>query len=103
VSSGWVPAPGLSDEYCPLGRRGDVLTVRDRVVGAAAQHLSGTALLHQGTLSLEVNRELVRELFAFDDVAAERLAGVHECGVRAGPDRLAETVAQELLAALGRG
>jgi len=102
VSATWVPSPGLSDDYCPLGRRGNVLEVGGRVVGAAAQHLSGTALLHQGTLSFEVDRDLVRDLFGFpDDSIPARLAGVAEHGVRARPEEVAEGVAQALVAALG--
>ncbi|MCI4343053.1 MAG: hypothetical protein L3J92_02925 [Thermoplasmata archaeon] len=102
VEATWEPAPGLSDEYCPLGSRGEVLAVGGRVVGAAAQHLSGTALLHQGTLSLDVDRDLVRDLFGFpDDSLAHHLASVAEFGVRAHPKALAEGVSEALVAALG--
>jgi lipoate-protein ligase A len=76
--------------------------VRRRVVGAAAQHLTGTALLHQGTLSFEVDRELVRDLFGFpDEDVAARLAGVGEHAVGRRPEPLAKAVSEGLIAALG--
>jgi lipoate-protein ligase A len=99
----WTPAPGLSDDYCPLGHRGQVLSIRGLVVGAAAQHLTGTALLHQGMLSFEVDRPLTRDLFSFpNDAAADRLSGVHELGVDRPTAELAEEVAQALVDALER-
>jgi lipoate-protein ligase A len=102
VEAEWTPAPGLSDEYCPLGRRGSVLSVQGRVVGAAAQHLSGGALLHQGTVSLAVDRALTRELFpSLEERATNRLAGVRELGLDRGTALLASEAASCLVAALG--
>ena len=104
VSAAWVPAPGLSTEYCPLSSRGHVLEVGGRVMGAAAQHLTGTALLHHGTLSVSTDRELVRRLFAFPDPSiAERLVGLAERGIDLPPKRLADAVARELADDLGFG
>ncbi len=102
VSAEWVTAPGLSEEYCPLGRRGRVLESGGQIVGAAAQHLTGTALLHHGTLSRHVDRDLVARLFSFPDPrVTEQLAGVDERGVFAPPNTLAERLGRGLGAALG--
>jgi len=102
VPAEWVPAPGLSEEYCPLGSRGQVLESGGRIVGAAAQHLTGTALLHHGTLSRHVDRDLVARLFSFPDPGtADRLAGVDERGVFGPPGTLAEQLGRALGAALG--
>jgi lipoate-protein ligase A len=102
IESRWQAAPGLSDDYCPLGPRGDVLSVGGRVVGAAAQHLTGTSLLHQGTVSVDIDRNLVRELFDFpDDAAVAHLTGLREHGVRAASATLAASVAEALVVALG--
>lgn len=102
VSASWVPAPGLSAEYCPLGPRGYVLELDGAVVGAAAQHLTGSTLLHHGTLSLSVDRALVAQLFAFPDPSiVERLTGLDEQGLRERPDRLAGEVGGALASDLG--
>jgi len=102
VACAWVPAPGLSDEYCPLGSRGQVLEASGRVVGAAAQHLSATALLHHGTLSLRVDRELVARLFpSLNRSSLDRLAGLDERGVREVPSRIADEVGRALADSLG--
>jgi lipoate-protein ligase A len=94
----WAQAPGLSEEYCPLGHRGEVLEVGGRIVGAAAQHLSGGALLHHGTLSLRIDRDLLARVFRMDDpAAADRLVGLEELGVRDRPERLADQVGHALV------
>ncbi|MCI4372625.1 MAG: hypothetical protein L3K02_03155 [Thermoplasmata archaeon] len=101
LASAWVPAPGLSEEYCPLGPRGYVLEVDGRIVGAAAQHLTGSTLLHHGTLSHRVDRALVRDVFAFPDPSvADRLMGLEERGLDEAPDRVAEAVRRGLARAL---
>jgi lipoate-protein ligase A len=98
----WVPAPGLSEEYCPLGHLGQVLALRTGFVSAAAQHLTATALLHHGTLSLEVDRSLVADLFAVPDAAdVRRLSDLREAGVKEPVDRLAARVARCLTASFG--
>jgi lipoate-protein ligase A len=97
----WVPAPGLSVDYCPLSDRGQVLEVGGKVVGAAAQHLTGRALLHHGSLSIRIDRELVGRLFSFPDPAiATRLSGLWEQGLRVDPGRLAGEIARGLVTAL---
>jgi lipoate-protein ligase A len=102
VSAEWGPAPGLSEEYCPLGPRGQVLESGGQIVGAAAQHVTGTALLHHGTLSRHMDRALVARLFSLADPGvADRLAGVDERGVLDPADALAEQLARAIAAALG--
>jgi lipoate-protein ligase A len=97
ADSHWVLSPGLSEEYCPLGSRGFVLDLGGGVVGAAAQHLSGTALLHHGTLSLRVDRELIARLFTFPDPSVlGRLTSLEEHELRQAPEQWAETVARAL-------
>jgi lipoate-protein ligase A len=97
VRAGWVSPPCLVPEYCVLSSRGQVLSVGTRVLGGAAQHLSRTALLHQGMIPLSVDRELVGRLFALPaDAGVERLAGLRDLGVSAPPEELAQELAVEL-------
>ncbi len=101
-SAAWVPAPGLSDEYCPLGPRGFVLESQGRILAAAAQHLSVGALLHHGTLSVRVDRERLGRVFsATDPSALERLGSLDELGGNEPSGRLASALAVALDAALG--
>lgn len=77
VASSWEEPPGLSEEYCTLGRRGRVLKVGDRVVGGAAQHATGAAVLHHGTISWGTDRPLAVELFGTElGSAFELLDGI---------------------------
>jgi lipoate-protein ligase A len=102
VTSAWVPAPGLSEECCPLSSRGFVLETRGAVVGAAAQHLTGAALLHHGTLSTHVDRDLVARVFEFPEPSVvDRLTGLDERGVREPPHQLAEALRRSLASDLG--
>ncbi len=104
ATTSWVPAPGLSESCCPLGSRGFVLDLGGSVVGAAAQHLTGSALLHHGTLSLHVDRDLVARLFEFPEPAiADRLTGLADHQIRERPEQLAEDVARALADDLGVG
>ncbi|MGI0130499.1 MAG: lipoate--protein ligase family protein [Thermoplasmata archaeon] len=97
VSAAWVAPPNFSTEYCVLGGRGQVLSVGERVLGGAAQHLSRSALLHQGMLPLSVDRERVARLFRITArVLAERLTGLRELGVANDPVELARWLAGEL-------
>lgn len=93
----WGAPPALSREYCPLGDRGEVLTIRDRVVSGASQHVTPQALLHHGTLPAAVNVDQVGWLFAIDDPATlGRLAGLRELGIRAANPALAEELARAI-------
>jgi lipoate-protein ligase A len=97
----WVPAPGLSTEYCPLSDRGQVLVVDGKVVGAAAQHVTSRGLLHHGALSIRIDREMVGRLFSFADPSIPaHLSGLWEQGLRVDPERLASEIAHALVNAL---
>ena len=101
VESRWSDPPGLADDYCPLSGRGAVLWARSRIVGAAAQHLSRDALLHQGSLSLTIDRPLVARLFDIaDPTIPERLGGLTELRP---PLPSPEPLARRLAAALSDG
>ena len=97
LSSEWVPAPALDPDCCVLSGRGQVLTVGSRVLGGAAQHLSRTALLHQGMIPRTVDRELLAGVFAFPDpTVLSRLTSLEELGVHAPSPDLARQLAEEL-------
>ncbi len=93
----WVAAPGLSSDYCPLSRRGFVLEVDGRVLAAAAQHLTGTALLHHGTLPRTLDRTRIARWF---DLASpgpvDRLTALNELGITDPADRVAARLAHHL-------
>jgi lipoate-protein ligase A len=102
VVARWVPAPGLSDAYCPLSGRGEVLAVGPRIVGAAAQHLTARALLHQGSVSWTVDRATVDDVFELPPGGpSSRLGGIAELGVALGPERVAEAIGRALAGELG--
>ncbi len=97
VSAEWTAPPNLSAGYCVLSGRGEVLAVGPRALGGAAQHLSRTALLHQGMIPLEVDRGRIAELFDLPAaMLSERLTGLRELGVRDPPAALAQELAREL-------
>ena len=84
LPSQWTEAPSLSEVFCLLGSRGKVLTVRDQVIGGAAQHLTRRALLHHGVVMYRPSRSLLTELFDLDPRTVDtRLTGlVDELGHR---------------------
>lgn len=99
VRAAWVAPPDLSSDYCVLSGRGQVLAVGDRALGGAAQHLSRSALLHQGMLPLTVDREAVARIFRIPaPVLASRITGLRELGVADDPTALATSLARELAA-----
>jgi lipoate-protein ligase A len=94
----WSPPFDRSERYCLLGPRGRVLTVGGRAIGGAAQHVSGTALLHHGVINRGLDPARLSELFGLTpelieatvtSLGAERVAGAPE------------TLARRLLDALG--
>lgn len=101
VRSGWVAPLGLSVDYCVLSGRGEVLAVDSRILGGAAQHVSRTALLHQGMVPLQVDRPLVRRLFAIHDPQAiDRLVGLRDLGLHDPPEELAPELAASIAGSL---
>lgn len=98
----WTAAPSLSRSCCTLGARGYVLTVGDRVVGGAAQHVTRESFLHHGTISVTVDRPLVRALFDLTSPAdAERLAGIGELGIALAAAPLGSRLSDALRNAFG--
>ncbi len=104
VSADWTPAPGLAAPYCTLSARGEVLSAGERILGGAAQHLTSSALLHQGTISVDIDRALVDRLFDLGRPSpAARLASLRELGATAPSEELGERLAVAILAALDPG
>jgi len=96
VVARWQDPPGSDPEYCLLSARGSVLKHENRVLGGAAQHLTGRALLHHGILPLEVDRPLLRRIFGLSAGAVGRLTSLRELGVEGNPDELAWKLAARL-------
>lgn len=102
LDAAWEAAPGVSNSCCMLGARGCVLTVGDRIVGGAAQHLTREGFLHHGTISRHVDRALVRSLFDLRTPAdADRLTGIEELGVEQDGTRLSTGLWEALRAEFG--
>jgi len=96
VPTRWQEPPGSDPEYCLLSSRGLVLKHGDQVLGGAAQHLAGGALLHHGILPLELDRPLLRRLFGLSAAAAQHLTSLRELGVDGAPEPLAWRLAASL-------
>jgi lipoate-protein ligase A len=93
----WAPAPGLVQEYCTLSSRGKVLASGGRILGGAAQHATSSALLHHGFVSWTVDRPEVERLFGLPaEGPAQRLGGLEELGLEAGPSEAGEALSQAL-------
>lgn len=102
VRTGWVDAPALTEEYCPLSSRGKVLETGGRIVGGAAQHATSTSLLHHGFVSWRVDRALVDRLFGLPTGGpSRRLGTVADGGTVVGPEELAAAVGGALSAVQG--
>ena len=92
----WQEPPGSDPEYCLLSARGRVLKHGEQVLGGAAQHLAGGALLHHGILPLELDRPLLRRVFGLSAAAVRRLTSLRELGVEDAPESLAWRLAARL-------
>ncbi|MCW6167716.1 MAG: hypothetical protein LVQ64_04620 [Thermoplasmatales archaeon] len=97
IPAAWVPSPGRSECCCFLGYRGRSLTVHGRVVGGAAQHLTGRALLHHGVLPRTVDRAAHAALFGLGDEELEGLAGTDDLGIDAPAEELAAELRERIL------
>jgi lipoate-protein ligase A len=102
VTASWVDPPGTDPDYCLLSARGSVLTLRDKVIGGAAQHVNPTALLHTGIVPWELDRPALRTLFGLSTTSLARLTSLHEIGVEGPPESLAWKLAAHLSDALAR-
>lgn len=94
----WRPAPGLADEVCVLSARGQVLETGGRIVGGAAQHLTGRALLHHGFIARAAEPERISRIFGIPpELARAHLAGWQDVGPRVAPDDLARQITGRLV------
>jgi lipoate-protein ligase A len=99
IPADWTAPPGLATDYCALSGRGEVLSVGDRILGGAAQHVTRAALLHQGMLPLTVDRELVGRLWGIHDRSAlGRLVGLRDLGINAPPAEIATELGRSIRA-----
>jgi len=96
ITSQWRDPPGTDPDYCLLSARGFVLKHGEKVLGGAAQHLASGSLLHHGILPLEIDRPLLRRLFALSAGSAAQLTSLRELGVEGAPDTLAWKLAAKL-------
>ena len=104
VDAFWGAPPSLFEDYCLLSARGQVLRVGDRILGGAAQHATGSALLHHGIVPYFFDRALWSRVFQPPDPELyERLCGVSDLGIRIPPDAAARELAREISAALAEG
>ncbi len=104
LPAAWKRAPGSAAAYCTLSERGEVLCVRDRIVGGAAQHLTGSALLHQGTISTDLDRPMIHRLFDLGPSGpAGQLDSLRGLGLRTDPQELAAGLLEALRAEIGPG
>jgi lipoate-protein ligase A len=99
----WTDPPGSDPDYCLLSARGSVLGLKEKVLGGAAQHLAGGALLHHGIVPLELDRPLLHKLFGLSPKALERLTFLRELGIEGTPDALAWKLAASLSDTLAHG
>lgn len=104
VGASWVPAPGLSEEFCLLGHRGRVLATATGIVGGAAQHATRTSLLHHGTLTSRLDRATVHRLFDLGHLgSADRLSSLAEAGLANPAEELAPALAEALEHEVAKG
>jgi lipoate-protein ligase A len=93
----WTASPGLSDEYCLLGARGSVLAVDGRILGGAAQHVTGRALLHHGVIPFELERGALARIFRLTPPSGfERLTSLRELGVTDAPEEIGCRLSKQL-------
>jgi lipoate-protein ligase A len=93
----WGPPIHFSADFCLLGPRGRVLSREGRVLGGAAQHATGAALLHHGVVALRVDRTALRELFELSDAALDHVTCLRELGVPLPAEEIAQAIAARLL------
>lgn len=97
IAGAWVPPPRLSPDYCLLGSRGQVLAARGRILGGAAQHVTGSTLLHHGILPRSLDRTLLSRVFDLTEAnGLDRLTSLAELGLTEAPEVLAAELARAL-------
>ncbi len=104
IRSAWIPAPGLSASCCPLGPRGRALTIDDRVLSGAAQHLTSRGFLHHGSLPRRIDRAQHAEVFGLrDPEETGRLLGTSDLGIDEPPAAIAGAVERAIERRIGLG
>jgi len=79
IEAGWTDPPATSDRFCLFGRRGEVLSFANKVLGGAAQRLARGRLLHHGVVNGPVDRPTIAKVFEVPaEELDERLGGVGE-------------------------
>jgi lipoate-protein ligase A len=97
VRSTWSPPFALSDHFCLLGPRGNVLNAEGRALGGAAQHVTRDALLHQGMVAGTIERSLLGGLFDLaPDLLEHRTTALAELAPAVSTERLAMRVLEHL-------
>jgi lipoate-protein ligase A len=103
IRARWVPSSGNSSSYCFLGPRGYVLTVGDRVLGGAAQHLTRSALLHHGIVPRTLDRALIERIFELPLTGGvDRLTCLEDLGFTEAAEQQAERLSHALAEQLER-
>ena len=93
----WEPSRGSHDEFCVLGPRGSVLVTEGRILGGAAQHLAGPALLHHGVLQGRIDPEALGRFFGLGrDQARAQLIDLESLGLLERPEEAAQTLLESL-------
>jgi len=86
IEAEWSRPFGIVDSFCLLGPRGQVLTVNHHAIGGAAQHVTRTALLHQGMVSYRLDGDLLHRMFDLDERLVSRyLTSLRDQGVAEPP------------------
>lgn len=103
VAARWIAPPGLSEGYCPLSSRGQVLESGGRVLAAAAQHATSSTLLHSGALPRTLDRGQIARWFELPSPGpADALTCLTEVGLLDPPEEMARSLGRHLVAALER-
>lgn len=100
IAATWEDPPGTDPDYCLLSPRGSVLVHKGLILGGAAQHLAGGALLHHGILPLELDRAMLGTIFGLSSAARDRLTSLRELGVEGAPEEIVWKLAAALSDAL---
>jgi lipoate-protein ligase A len=102
IESEWSRPFGITDAFCLLGPRGQVLTVGNHAIGGAAQHVTRDALLHQGMISYRLDRHLLDRVFDLDDrMVCRYLTSLRDLGTVEPPHVLGPRLLENLAASLG--
>jgi lipoate-protein ligase A len=98
----WEPGPTVDGDLCVLSGRGEVVTVKGRILGGAAQHATARALLHHGMLARRVDPDLLGRIFRTPtETTRTRLGALEELGIAGRPEELARELEESIRASVG--